>query len=326
MSMELQVVDRNGAIVLDERLDRIREEAVHLIHTAKADNTSRAYASDWTAFCAWCDDHGLQVLPASVETIALYLTDQKDTLKVSTLQRRMSSINQAHRMARYEPFSTRGEPLHSLLQSIRKQKGTAQEGKAPVLVDDIRAMAGIFSDSLIGVRDRAMLLVGFTGAFRRSELVSLDTEDLEFTREGLVINLRKSKTDQEGQGRKVGIPYGSNLETCPVRSLQQWIEVGRIKQGSLFRAINRHGQIQRGRLSDKSVALIVKRYVQAAGLDPAKYGGHSLRSGLATSAAIAGVSERSIMAQTGHKSVNMVRRYIRDGSLFRNNAAASLGL
>lgn len=181
-------------------------------------------------------------------------------------------------------------------------------------------------DRLIGVRDRALLLLGFAGAFRRSELVALDLADVHAGHDGLTVVIRKSKTDQEGQGRKVGIPYGSHPHTCPVRAMATWREKSGLSEGALFRAINRHGQLQAGRLSDRAVALIVKRAALAAGLDATKYAGHSLRAGLATSAAQAGVSERSIMAQTGHKSVMVARRYIRDGSLFRDNAAAQVGL
>jgi integrase len=169
-------------------------------------------------------------------------------------------------------------------------------------------------------------LLGFAGAFRRSELVGLDIEDCAFGKDGLTITLRRSKVDQTGVGRKIGIPYGSNPETCPVRTVQAWIEQASITGGPLFRSINRHGQLKPGRLSGLDVARIVKKLVKRAGLDSAKYAGHSLRAGHATSAAIAGASERSIMNQTGHRSVQMVRRYIRDGSLFRENSAGKLGL
>jgi integrase len=179
---------------------------------------------------------------------------------------------------------------------------------------------------LIGARDRALVLLGFAGAFRRSELVGLDVADCTFGKDGLTVTLRRSKTDQEGQGRKIGIPYGSNPETCPVRNIQAWLEVAGINSGSLFRSITRHGRVRPGRLSGIDVARVVKKLAERAGLDPAKYAGHSLRAGHATSAAIAGASERSIMIQTGHRSVQMVRRYIRDGSLFRENSAGKLGL
>ena len=179
---------------------------------------------------------------------------------------------------------------------------------------------------LIGARDRALILLGFSGAFRRSELVSLDIADCVFSRDGLTVMLRRSKTDQDGAGRKVGIPYGANPETCPVRILQDWIQHSCIDSGPLFRSISRHGQVRPGRLSGIDVARIVKKLAQRAGLEPAKYAGHSLRAGHATAAAIAGASERAIMNQTGHRSVQMVRRYIRDGSLFRENSAGKLGL
>ena len=179
---------------------------------------------------------------------------------------------------------------------------------------------------LIGARDRALVLLRFAGAFRRSELVGLDVEDAVFGKDGLVVTLRRSKTDQEGAGRKVGIPYGSNPETCPVRVVQAWVEQAAVTTGPLFRAVNRHGRVQPGRLTGRAVARVVQKLATAAGLEASKYAGHSLRAGHATAAAIAGASERSIMAQTGHRSVQMVRRYIRDGNLFRENSAGKLGL
>jgi len=209
---------------------------------------------------------------------------------------------------------------------IRRAKGTAQAGKAPALTADVRAMVATLPDTLLGVRDRALLLLGFAGAFRRSELVGLDVADLEAGRAGLVVALRRSKTDQEGAGRKLGVPYGAHPATCPVRAVQEWLDATGLTAGPLFRSVNRHEQLQPGRLSDKAVALVVKRTAAAAGLDPARYAGHSLRAGLATAAAMAGASERSIMAQTGHRSERMVRKYIRDGQLFRDNAAATVGL
>jgi integrase len=205
-------------------------------------------------------------------------------------------------------------------------KGTAPAQKSPTLTDDIRAMVDAADAEIIGTRDRALLLLGFAGAFRRSELVGLDVEDCTFGRDGLTIVLRRSKTDQTGVGRKIGIPYGSNPSTCPIRALQDWIEQAGITAGPLFRCVNRHGHVQTDRLSDYGVVRIVKKLSERAGLDSAKFAGHSLRAGHATAAAIAGASERSIMAQTGHRSVQMVRRYIRDGSLFRENSAAKLGL
>jgi site-specific recombinase XerD len=311
---------------LQVELGDLADQARDFMSQAKASNTLKAYQSDWRDFSAWCTQQGASPLPASPELVVLYLTGLiKENKKVSTLQRRISAISQAHQAAGHET-PTRTAPIHALMAGIRRTFGTAQEGKAPVLTEDIRRMMATLPANLLGARDRALLLTGFAGAFRRSELVSLDVADVNLTRDGAVITLRRSKTDQEGQGRKIGIPYGSRPETCPVRAIQAWLEASGISEGALFRSVDRHGKLQAGRLSDKAVALVVKRAAEAAGLDPAKYAGHSLRAGLATSAAAAGASERAIMAQTGHRSVNMVRRYIRDGSLFRENAAATVGL
>ena len=202
--------------------------------------------------------------------------------------------------------------------------GTAQAQKAPILTEHIRAMVEASDIGLSGVRDRALILLGFAGAFRRSELVALNVEDCCFSRDGLTITLRRSKTDQDGAGRRVGIPYGANPETCPVRTVDDWRTQAGIDSGPLFRAVNRHGQVRPVRLTGYAVALIVKKLAQRAGLDPVKYSGHSLRAGHATAAAIGGASERAIMNQTGHRSVQMVRRYIRDGNLFRENSAGKL--
>ena len=212
------------------------------------------------------------------------------------------------------------------MAGIRRSKGTAQKAKTPVLIEDLRKMVYRLPETLIGVRDHAILLVGFSGAFRRSELVALNVADTVFTRDGLTVTIRRSKTDQEGEGRKIGLPYGSNPATCPIRSLQDWLRESKITEGSLFRPINRHGKMASFRLSAAAVAAVVKRYAAAAGLDATDFGGHSLRSGLATQAAMNGASERSIQNQTGHRSLEMLRRYIRDGSLFRENAASVVGL
>jgi integrase len=216
--------------------------------------------------------------------------------------------------------------VRNTLKGIRRTLGTAPAQKAPALIDDIRAMVEAADAGLIGLRDRALILLGFAGAFRRSELVGLDLADCSFGKDGLTVQLRRSKTDQEGQGRKVGIPYGSNPDTCPVRNVQDWITEAGISSGPLFRSINRHGQVQPAGLAGIDVARVVKKLARRAGLNAASYAGHSLRAGHATAAAISGASERSIMAQTGHRSVQTVRRYIRDGSLWRENSAGKLGL
>ncbi len=319
------------ALNLPVSLAAYASQAKDYARQAKSHNTRRAYASDWEDFARWCQPYGFLPLPARPETVALYLTALADALKPSTLGRRLATISQVHQAAGHDT-PTSAAAVRLVWAGIRRAKGTDQQGKAPAITAEMRRMVDTLDDRLIGVRDRALLLLGFAGAFRRSELVGLDIKDVQAGHDGLTVRIRKSKTDQEGQGRKVGIPYGSHPHTCPVRAVAAWREKSGLAEGSLaaegalFRAITRHGKMQPGRLSDRAVALIVKRAAEAAGLDPAKYAGHSLRAGLATSAAQAGVSERSIMAQTGHKSVMVARRYIRDGSLFRDNAAAQVGL
>ena len=264
-------------------------------------------------------------LPALPETVALYLTTLAEWHKASTLTRRISAISQAHQAAGFDS-PTQAPVVRQLMKGIRRTLGTAQTGKSPVKVEHLRTIiAGLDPDRALDVRDRALILVGFAGAFRRSELVGLDIEDLEFNENGLVVHLRRSKTDPEGQGRKVGIPYGSTPATCPVRAVEAWMAVLQTDEGPLFRAVDRHGRIHKTRLTPQSVALVVKKLIAKAGI-PGDYAGHSLRAGLATAAAAAGVPERAIMAQTGHRSLATLRKYIREGSLFLENAAAKVGL
>lgn len=300
------------------------ERTREYLDAARADNTRRAYRNDWARFAAWCAERGLAPLPAAPTTVALYLTDGVEALSISTLGRHLVSIAQAHRAGGH-PTPTTDAIVASVWRGIRRTHGTAQVGKSALVVDDLRVLVATLPEGTAGARDRALLLLGFAGAFRRSELVALDVADLDFRAEGLVVTLRRSKTDQEGAGQTVGIPFGRSPETCPVLAVRAWLAlVG--EAGPLFVSVDRFGRAAPTRLSDRDVARIVKRAAEAAGLDPARFAGHSLRSGLATSAARAGVEERVIMAQTRHRSVAVVRRYIHDGSLFRANAAASVGL
>ena len=302
-------------------LEQAREFARH----SKAENTLRGYRSDWCDFCSWCEAQGLCCLPALPETVAAYIADCAGRLKVGSIQRRLNAIAEAHKATGQDSPTSSGI-VRNTLKGIRRTLGTASVQKIPTLIQDIRAMVDARDDSLIGVRDRALILLGFAGAFRRSELINLEVLDLLFNRDGLIVTLRRSKTDQEGQGRKIGIPYGANPETCPVRTIQAWLEQAAITSGPVFRSLTRHGKVQAAALFPADVARVVKKLAERAGLDPASYAGHSLRAGHATSAAMAGASERSIMNQTGHRSAQMVRRYIRDGSLFRENSAGKLGL
>lgn len=306
-------------------LSRIGEDAMDYVAAARAENTNRAYRSGWSQFEGWCKRHRRDALPAESETVALYVADLAARLKPATIDARLAAISAAHRAAGYES-PTKAEAVRLVRRGVRRKVGTAQRQVRPVTVADLRAMVAHAGDHPAGHRDRALLLLGFAGALRRSELVALEVGDVTESAEGLTLRLRRSKTDQEGQGRLVGIPYGSNPETCPVRAWRRWLDVSGITAGAAFRPVDRQGRVGAERLGDRSVAHTVKRYAAAAGLDPEQMAGHSLRAGLATSAAAAGVPERVIAATTGHKGTTMLRRYIRDGSLFRENAAAQVGL
>ena len=314
-----------------ENID-LHTEANEYLAASRAQNTTRAYKSDWAGFVVWCELQGREPLPATPETVALYLTDLARTHKPTTIQRKMSSITQAHVAAvRSGDSPTKSHLVQQVWKGIARTKRVAPKGKTPLLPADIQAIAHhltpyILSQSLKATRDCALLLLGFTGAMRRSELVALEREDITETTEGLVVQIRRSKTDQEGVGRKIGIPYGKNPETCPVHALKKWCVQGEITSGPLFRKIDRHGNVGTAPFTSQSVALLLKHYATVIGRDASEFSGHSLRSGLATSAAMAGVPERVIQEQTGHKSLVMLRRYIRDGSLFRENAVDKLGL
>ncbi len=301
------------------------EQAREFIRASKADSTLRGYKSDWRHFCQWSEGHDVCPLPAAAETVASYIAECAARLKVGSIQRRLNAIAEAHKAVGLESPTSAGI-VRNTLKGIKRTMRKAVVQKAPTLTADIREMMEATDGGTIGARDRALMLLGFAGAFRRSELVALDLADLEFNRDGLTVTLRRSKTDQDGAGRKVGVPYGSNPETCPVRVMQFWLERVNLSSGPVFRSLDRHGKVQVRGLSPGDVARVVKKLAQRTGLDATKYAGHSLRAGHATSAAIAGASERSIMNQTGHRSVQMVRRYIRDANLFRNNSAAKLGL
>ena len=295
------------------------------IRASKAESTLQGYQGDWRGYCAWCEGQKVCPVPAAPETVAAFIAECAGHLKPGSIQRRLNAIAEAHKAAGAESPTHTGI-VRNTMKGIRRTMGTAPAQKAPALTADIRAMVDAADAGAMGLRDRALILLGFAGAFRRSELVGLDVGDCAFGKDGLTVTLRRSKTDQDGAGRKIGIPYGANPETCPVRTLQAWLDQAGISEGPVFRSINRHGHLGPGRLSGIDVARVVKKLADRAGLDAAKYAGHSLRAGHATAAAIAGASERSIMNQTGHRSVQMVRRYIRDGSLFRENSAGKLGL
>jgi len=306
-------------------LQLLAEEALAYANANRSVATHRAYASDWAHFTAWTDRHGLSSLPAAPETIALYATDLASTHRPSTITRRLAAIAIHHRRAGMDP-PTSAPGVREVMNGIRRSLTVTQREAAPALIGQIRKMVANLPHDIGGTRDRALLLVGFAGAMRRSELVGLDMADLIPREEGIAVTIRSSKTDQEGQGRQVALPNGRDPDTCPVIAVGTWIDVAAISDGPLFRPIDRHGNVSPTRLSDRAVSLVVKRAAERAGLDPTLYSGHSLRAGFATTAAANGAPERAIANQTGHKSMEVLRRYVRHGSLFTDNAATMLGL
>lgn len=303
----------------------LEEQRNQYIEQSTAQNTRRAYAGDWQSFVSFCQSIGATPLPATPETVSLYVTHLATQDKaVSTIRRHLSTISTAHKTANI-PTPTTTAIVKKTLDGIANKHGTAPNAKKAATCNDLLAMLKHVPDTLIGIRDRALLLIGFAGALRRNELVGLNVEDIEQTAKGMILTIRHSKTDQEGTGQRIAIDYGTNDDTCPVRAYQAWIKASGITEGAVFRNINKGGRIGT-RLSGYAVALVVKKYAELAGLDPKQYAGHSLRSGFATTAARNGVEERSIMKQTRHKSVQVVRRYIQEGQLFNEKYTKRLGL
>jgi len=306
-------------------LAEIAADARDYVAASRAENTTLVYRTGWAQFTAWCDEHRVTALPAAPETVACYVADLAKAAKPATIDLRLAAISAAHRAAGHESPTT-AEAVRLVRRGVRRTLGTAQRQVRPLTVPELRTMLQGLGSEPAGCRDRALLLLGFAGALRRNELVGLDVADITEGIDGLTVRLRRSKTDQEGAGRTLGIPFGSNPVTCPVRAWRTWLEVSGITEGPAFRPVDRHGHIGSTRLSAQAVALVLKRHAARAGLDPDEMAGHSLRAGLATSAAAAGVPERVIAEQTGHKGTAMLRRYIREGSLFRENAASAVGL
>lgn len=308
------------------QLASLTESARGYADEARAPATRRAYRGGWRAWVVWCGDHNIVPMPASPESIAVYLAALADRgCAVATIERALVAISQAHRMAGH-PSPRSNEALRSVLKGIRRRCGVAPRQKMALLPEQLREMIALLPENRRGARDRALLLIGFAGALRRSELVALKLADAKFSADGLIITIRRSKADQEGAGREIGIPPGGRAETCPVRALRAWLDVSGIHEGPLFRAVDRHGRVAANRMEAGSVARAVQRAAADAGLEARLFGGHSLRAGLVTAAARAGKAERVIMEQTGHRTVMMLRRYIRRGSLFVDNPAAGIGL
>lgn len=293
------------------------EQIEDLLRHSLAANTIRAHQSDMQHYVGW----GGKV-PAMPSEIAAYIAAFAGRLAVSTIERRIATISKAHDTLGVDN-PCRSPLVQATLQGLRRKFGTAQKQAKPLIKDELFAVLDPLGDGMKDVRDRALLLLGFAGGFRRSELIGLDVTDIEYARQGIIITLRRSKTDQEGVGRKIGIPHG-RTKHCPVAALTDWLTRSGITNGAIFRPINRHGQLQPDHLSGDAVSEVIRERLAAAGVDPEGYSGHSLRAGFATSAAQAGASTLKIRAQTGHSSDAMLARYVREADLFTANAAGAV--
>ena len=286
-------------------------ETIKNLRNSKSTNTLRAYQSDYNDFSLFCSKNGFQVMPTQPKILALYITHLALYSKYSTLKRRLASISIIHKTKGHY-IDTKHPIIVENLMGIKRTNGSNQKGKKPLLINDLKLLIKAIDKSkeknIRKIRDKAIVLIGFSGGFRRSELVDIEYADIEFVEEGVKIFVKRSKTDQSGEGMTKAIPYFDNINFCPVKALNKWVVEAELKEGKIFN------------ISDKNVALIIKKYANHAGLDAHRYAGHSLRSGFATSTAESGAEERNIMAMTGHKSTEMVRRYIKEANLFKNNA------
>jgi len=302
----------------------LQEETLINLRNSKADNTIKAYKSDFNDFGLFCAQNGFKSLPSDPKIVSLYLTQlSTKNVKISTIKRRLVSIGVIHKLKGHY-LDTKHPLIVENLMGIKRRKGSIQNGKKPLLINNLKKIINVIDEQkkekIKILRDRTIILIGFSGGFRRNEIVSLDFDDLDFVEEGLKINIKRSKTDQFGAGSTKGLPYFENSQYCPVVSIQKWIEISKINSGALFRRFTKGSNLSEKRLTDQTVALLIKEYLDLAGIDSTNYSGHSLRSGFASAAAEAGAEERSIMAMTGHKSTEMVRRYIKEANLFKNNA------
>ena len=302
----------------------LQEETLLNLQSSKASNTVRAYKSDFKDFGLFCAQNGFRSLPSEPKIVSLYLTylSTKDS-KMSTLKRRLVSIGVIHRLKGHY-LDTKHPSIIENIMGIKRRKGSIQKGKKPILISHLKQLIDVIdkqdNEDIKKLRDRSIILIGFSGGFRRNEIVSLDYDDVDFVEEGVKIQIRRSKTDQLGEGLVKALPYFDNSRYCPVVSLKNWINISKISSDALFRRFSKGSRLSEHRLTDQTVALLIKKYLELAGKDSKNYSGHSLRSGFATSAAESGAEERSIMAMTGHKSAEMVRRYIKEANLFKNNA------
>ena len=308
----------------------LQEETLLNLQNSKAINTVRAYKSDFNDFGIFCARNGFKSLPSNPKIVSLYLThlSTKDA-KMSTLKRRLVSIGVIHKLKGHY-LDTKHPSIIENIMGIKRRKGSIQKAKKPILINSLKLIIDAIDQEnkqeIKKFRDRSIILIGFSGGFRRNEIVSLDYDDLDFVPEGLKINIKRSKTDQFGEGFTKALPYFDSSQYCPVISLKNWLNISKITSGPVFRRFLKGSKLSENRLTDQTVAILIKEYLNLAGINSKNYSGHSLRSGFATSAAESGVEERNIMAMTGHKSTEMVRRYIKEANLFKNNALNKIKL
>ena len=304
-------------------LKKLHEDTLNNLKSSKANNTLRAYKSDFKDFGVFCAKHGFSSMPTEPKVVSLYLTHLSTNSKISTLRRRLVSIGVVHKLKGHY-LDTKHPIIIENLMGIKRKKGSVQIGKKPILINHLKQIVNVIDEQKIEkikkLRNKTLILLGFGGGFRRTELISINKEDLDFVDEGVKITLRRSKTDQFGEGLIKGLPYFTNEKYCPVTNLKNWLILSKIKTGPIFRRFKKGTILTDHRLTDQSVVLIIKDCLKIAGIENQNFSGHSLRSGFATVAAASGADERSIMAMTGHKTTQMVRRYIKDANLFKNNA------
>jgi site-specific recombinase XerD len=311
-----------NSIITD--IKALQEETLLNLESSKANNTIRAYKSDFNDFGIFCAQNGFKSLPSDPKIVSLYLTYlSTKNAKMSTLKRRLVSIGVIHKLKGHY-LDTKHPAIIENIMGIKRRKGSIQKAKKPILINNLKKIINVIDqekkEEIKKLRDRSIILIGFSGGFRRNEIVSIDYDDLDFVPEGLKISIRRSKTDQFGEGFVKALPYFDNSQYCPVVSLKKLLDLSKINTGPVFRRFIKGSKLSENRLTDQTVALLIKKYINLAGIDNKNYSGHSLRSGFATSAAESGAEERSIMAMTGHKSTEMVRRYIKEANLFKNNA------
>ena len=309
---------------VSNEIKKLEKETILNLEHSKAPNTIRAYQSDFNDFILFCSNNGFRSIPTEPKIVSLYLTHlSTNEAKMSTLKRRLVSIGVIHKLKGHY-LDTKHPSIIENIMGIKRRKGSIQKSKKPILISNLKQIIDVIDqqnkEEIKKFRDRSIILIGFSGGFRRNEIVSLDYDDLDFVPEGLKINIKRSKTDQFGQGFTKALPYFDSSQYCPVASLKKWLELSKIVSGPVFRRFVKGLKLSENRLTDQTVALLIKEYLNLTGIDSKNYSGHSLRSGFATSAAESGAEERSIMAMTGHKSTEMVRRYIKEANLFKNNA------